>query len=164
MQGRKRKVIQAIAYEAIALAVVVPVMAWSAASDMSHSAVLGVALSVTALVWNVLFNTLFERWESRQTHPARTMSRRLLHAVGFEGGFAIITLPMIAWWLDVGLWQAILLDAGLVTFFMVYTFVFQWCFDCLFGVPAATLARQSSSCEEPDVAAKRSAVKSTADE
>lgn len=140
MQGRKRKIIQAIAYEAIALAIIVPVMAWAAQGPLMDSVALGAALSATALVWNVVFNTLFEAWESRRLHPARTIGRRVLHAIGFEGGLALITLPMIAWWLNVSLVQAFWMDLGLVTFFMLYTFAYQWCFDLLFGPPAATLA------------------------
>jgi uncharacterized membrane protein len=43
----------------------------------------------------------------------------------------------MAWWLDVSWWTALLLDLGLLLFFLVYTFVFTWAFDRLFGLPAA---------------------------
>jgi uncharacterized membrane protein len=29
------------------------------------------------------------------------------------------------------------MQAGLLVFFMVYTFVYNWCFDRLFGLPAS---------------------------
>ena len=41
--------------------------------------------SVIAVVWNLLFNTLFEAWESRQARRGRSLARRIAHAVGFEG-------------------------------------------------------------------------------
>ena len=31
------------------------------------------------------------------------------------------------------------LDAGLIVFFLVYTFVFSWVFDRVFGLPASAL-------------------------
>ena len=51
-------------------------------------------------------------------------------------------VPTIAWWLDITLWQALLMDLGLVVFFLVYTFVFNWAFDAIFGLPASAAAAQ----------------------
>ena len=51
-------------------------------------------------------------------------------------------MPTIAWWLDISLWQALLMDLGLVVFFLVYTFVFNWAFDAIFGLPASAAAAQ----------------------
>jgi len=46
-------------------------------------------------------------------------------------------VPLLAWWFGVSLWQALAMDFGLLLFFLVYTFVFTWVFDHLFGLPAA---------------------------
>ena len=46
-------------------------------------------------------------------------------------------VPVFAWWLDVSLWQALVMDLGLVVFFLIYTFVFNWAFDLVFGLPAS---------------------------
>ena len=35
------------------------------------------------------------------------------------------------------LWDALVMDLGLVVFFLVYTFVFNWAFDAIFGLPAS---------------------------
>ena len=48
--------------------------------------------------------------------------------------------PLIAWWLGIGLWQALVMDMALVVFFLVYTFVFNWVFDAVFGLPASARA------------------------
>lgn len=45
-------------------------------------------------------------------------------------------VPLIAWWLGVGLWHALVMDLGLVLFFLGYTFAFTWAFDRVFGLPA----------------------------
>jgi uncharacterized membrane protein len=41
----------------------------------------------------------------------------------------------------VSLWQALLYDAALLLFFLVYTFVFNWAFDRVFGLPASAAIR-----------------------
>lgn len=98
-----------------------------------------VVVSVIAVTWNLVWNTCFEWWEKRQSVKGRSLRRRVVHAIGFEGGLVLYTLPFLAWWLDITLWQAFLLDAGLLVFFLIYSFVFAWCFDRLFGLPASAL-------------------------
>ena len=46
-------------------------------------------------------------------------------------------VPLVAWWYSVSLWQALLMDLALLVFFLVYTFVFTWAFDRVFGLPAS---------------------------
>ena len=65
------------------------------------------------------------------------MRRRVAHALGFEGGLALMLVPLMAWWFGIGLWQALVLEAGLLLFFLAYTYVFNWSFDSVFGLPAA---------------------------
>ncbi|HEY8879084.1 MAG TPA: PACE efflux transporter [Roseateles sp.] len=110
-------------------------------AGLGHSGVLAVAASVIAVIWNLAFNSLFEMWESRQAVKGRSIGRRVAHAIGFEGGLVVILVPLVAWWLDVSLWAALLMDLGLVVFFLVYTFVFNWAFDRVFGLPASAAAK-----------------------
>jgi len=63
--------------------------------------------------------------------------RRTTHALGFEGGLVVLMLPLMAWWLDVTLWQALIYEAGLIVIFIIYTYVFTWAFDRIFGLPAS---------------------------
>lgn len=139
MQGRKRKIVQAISYELLALVFVVPAAAWVFGSGLALSTLVAVAVSLTAVLWNMVFNSLFEAWEARQRRPRRTLGRRVLHALGFEVGLLLFTVPLIAYGLAIDWWQALLADFSLMLFFLVYAFVFQWGFDLLFGPPAATL-------------------------
>jgi uncharacterized membrane protein len=68
------------------------------------------------------------------------VARRVVHAAGFELGLLLVTLvPVFAWWLNVGLWQALVMDLWLVVFFLTYTFVFNWVFDHVFGLPLSAL-------------------------
>lgn len=143
MQGKKRKVVQAISYEVVALVFITPALAWVYGGGLAASGALAVALCVTAMLWNMVFNSLFEAWEARQRRPERTVSRRVLHAILFELGLLLMTVPMLVWALEIGWWQALVTDFSLMLFFLLYAFVFQWGFDLLFGVPAATLAKEA---------------------
>ena len=41
----------------------------------------------------------------------------------------LIVVPIAAWWLKIGLLQALLVDFGLAMFFLPYTFVFNLVYD-----------------------------------
>ncbi|MFS2004419.1 PACE efflux transporter [Duganella sp. CT11-25] len=141
MQGIKRKVIYATLFELIAVALTSSLlMLLLAGHDAGHAGVAAVASSIIALLWNLVYNTLFEAWEARQPTRGRGWMRRAAHAIGFEGGLVVILVPLFAWWLDISLWQAFVLDLGLVLFFMVYTFLFSLAFDRIFGLPASAQA------------------------
>lgn len=137
MQGKTRKLVQALMYEAIALLMVVPILSWVFEQPLHSSGALAVILSSVALLWNVVFNHAFERWEIRQTARARTLNRRLLHALGFEGGLVIMLTPLIAEWLSISLWEAFLTNASLFVFFFLYSLAFQWAFDRIFDLPTS---------------------------
>ena len=135
LQGVKRRVIYVTLYELIAIAAATLGLALLTGQGAGHSSVVAVAASAIAIVWNIVFNWAFERWEARQSVKGRSVCRRIAHAIGFEGGLVFILVPLFAWWFQVTLWQALVMDLGLVVFFLCYTFVFNWVFDAVFGLP-----------------------------
>ncbi|WP_377701679.1 PACE efflux transporter [Pseudoduganella sp. UC29_71] len=140
MQGIKRKIVYVTLFEVIAVGLTSSALMLLGRHDAGHAGVAAVGSSLTAVVWNLVYNTLFEAWEARQATRGRSVARRVAHAVGFEGGLVVVLVPMFAWWLNLSLWDAFVLDLGLVMFFMVYTFAFSWLFDRTFGLPAAAHA------------------------
>src|SRR6218665_2427350 len=137
MQGIKRKLVYVSLYELIAVGMTSAGLALMGGHSLEHASVAAIASSAIALVWNLVYNQLFEAWEARQTRRGRSFARRVAHALGFERGLVLMLVPLFAWWLQVSLWQALLLDLGLILFFLVYTFVFSWVFDRVFGLPAS---------------------------
>ncbi len=135
MQGIKRRVIHTLSFEIIGLIIAVPLFAWVFGAGLEHIGIMTVVMSLIAMVWNMAFNKLFELWEARQHNHRRTAGRRVMHALGFEGGLLVATLPLIAWWMQMPLWEALLTDLGYMLFFLVYGFVFNWGFDRVFGLP-----------------------------
>ena len=137
LQGPWRRVLYVTLYELIAIAVATAGLAQLSGQGAGHSSVVAVAASAIAVLWNVVFNWAFERWESRQAVRGRSVARRVAHAIGFEGGLVFTLVPLFAWWFKVSLWEAFVMDLALIVFFLCYTFVFNWGFDRVFGLPAS---------------------------
>ncbi len=140
MAPRTRRVLQAVLYEAIAVAAIGPVLRWIFAEPVESTVALAVLMSTVALCWNYVFNGWFERWEARQADRRRTLRRRIAHGLGFEGGLVVTLVPVMAWWLDTSLLNAFLADLGILVFFFVYAVVFTWAFDRVFGLPKSASA------------------------
>ncbi len=135
MQGMKRRIFHTLSFEIIGLIIAVPLFAWIFAANFTHIGIMTAVMSLMAMVWNMIFNKLFELWEVRQISHHRTLKRRVTHALGFEGGLLLATLPLVAWWMQMNVWQALLTDLGYMLFFLIYGFFFNWGFDYLFGQP-----------------------------
>lgn len=131
----------ALCFEVIAIALCAPVLAWIMGKSLVHMGALTAAISLVAMVWNVIYNALFERVERRRGW-VRTPWVRAGHAVGFEVGLVLAVVPMAAWSLSISLWEAFLLDIGLLLFFLPYTYVYNLAYDRL---RAAWWARRQSS-------------------
>lgn len=145
LQGIRRRIVYVTIYEIIAIAVSSWGLAMISGRAMSQALVAAVAASAIAVTWNYIFNTYFERWEAKQTVKGRSLKRRIAHALGFEGGLIVFLVPLFAWQLQVSLWDAFVMDFGLMVFFLVYTFVFTWCFDRIFGLPISNTPKAADA-------------------
>lgn len=118
------RITQAVAYEAISILVCTPLFAWLFATGWAAMGGVTLANCVIALAWNVAFNAAFDR-ALAALRRTPTRASRVLHALLFEGGLVLLCVPFAAWWLAIGWWQALLLDAGMLLFFLPYTYVFH---------------------------------------
>ncbi len=124
----KRRIVHALSYEIILLVIIAIALSFIFEVPMEVTGTLGIAMAVTSVVWNMVFNHFFEKYEQRKKLQ-RTIRVRILHAIGFEGGLMLATIPMVAYAMDMTILQAILLDLGMTSCILVYTFIFQWCYD-----------------------------------
>ncbi len=143
MSPTHRRILQAVLYEAIAVAFVGPTMSLVFDRPVGSTLALAVVMSTAALAWNYAFNGIFEAWEARQSVKGRSFGRRLAHGIGFEGGLVLMLVPVMAYWLDTTLLNAFLADLGILAFFFVYAIGFTWAFDRVFGLPRSA----SGACE-----------------
>jgi len=106
--------------------------------DMKKIGVLAIAFSLIAMGWNYYYNILFDRFMLKKTGGVhKTTLVRVLHALIFELGLLTISLPIMAWWLNISLISAFALDMGIVVFYLVYAFVYNLVYDYVFPIPAA---------------------------
>lgn len=137
MSPTRRKIVYAVSFETIGT-LLASAWLWLASGSGAGTSLALAALTATiALGWSFAFNSLFEAWEARQAVRGRSLRRRTVHALLFEGGLVLICVPVLAWWLQVGWIEALAYEAGLIVLFILYTYGFTWGFDRLFGLPAS---------------------------
>ncbi|OTG78782.1 hypothetical protein B9T23_01545 [Acinetobacter terrae] len=124
----KRRIVHALSYEIILLVIIAIALSFIFDMPMEVTGILGIVMAVTSVFWNMTFNHFFEKFEAKR-HLKRTVGVRILHAIGFEGGLMLATIPMVAYAMEMSIWQAILLDFSMTMCILVYTFIFQWCYD-----------------------------------
>lgn len=134
---RLRGMIYAVSFEMGGVLLSTLLLLAMAQTSAPASLAFSVLASTVALLWNLAFNALFERWEARQPVKGRNLARRIAHALLFEAGLILALLPATAWWFAVSLATALAYEATLILAFLVYTWAFTWCFDRLFGLPAS---------------------------
>ena len=120
----------ALLFEVLAIAICAPLGAWLLGYPLAHMGLLTLMISLVAMVWNMLFNALFDQAQRRMGFE-RHFTARAVHAVLFEIGLLLAVVPLAAWWLGISLWRALVLDIGIALFFLPYTFVFNWVYDSL---------------------------------
>ena len=126
----KRRIVHALSYEIILLVIIALALSFIFEMPLEVTGVLGIFMAVTSVIWNMVFNHYFEKFEAKHQFK-RTVRVRILHAIGFEGGLMLATIPMVAYAMNMSLWQAIVLDFSLTLCILVYTFIFQWCYDLI---------------------------------
>lgn len=120
----------ALAFETIAVLICAPAMAWCMDKPLLHLGVLALMFSTVAMFWNMLFNYLFDRVQSNLGFE-RGLWARVTHALLFEVGLIVALVPLAAWWLSIGLLEALLLDIVMTLFFLPYTMAFNWIYDVM---------------------------------
>ncbi|WP_434596093.1 multidrug/biocide efflux PACE transporter [Pseudomonas sp. R4-83] len=124
------RILQAIGFELLAILICTPLLARLLQKPLLDMGAVTVLIALLALGWNVVFNRFFDRVLVR-LNVAHNAWVRVAHALLFEGGLIVMGVPLIAWWLSVSLWQALLLDIGVLLFFLPYTYVYHWGYDVL---------------------------------
>lgn len=126
-----RRITYVVIFETLAIIFATLILTALAGGEAHNSFPVAVASSTIALIWNFIYNTGFERWERRANITRRTPLLRAGHALGFEGGLVLVLVPVYMWWYQIGPIDAVIMEAALLVFFLVYTFIFTWIFDLI---------------------------------
>jgi len=131
------RVRHALLFEAVALAIFIPGSAVVFDQPVQDMGVIGIASATIATLWNFAFNVGFDRAMRRLRGSVhKTLAIRVVHTLLFEAGLVIMLIPLIAWYLDTGLWQALLMDMAIVIFYLGYGFLFNLAYDRMFPIAA----------------------------
>jgi len=141
MRNTRDRIRHSILFELIGLITVTPLGGWVFGVPISHFGVVAVVSTSLAMGWNYAYNLGFDHAMLRLTGSVKkTLRTRIIHAGLFEFGLLCLLVPFIAWYLDVPLWQAFVMDVSLAGFYLVYAFVFNWAYDIVFPVPSEEAA------------------------
>lgn len=136
MRNTADRMRHAISFELIGIALATPLAALAFHLPGGDSAVIVVAGATIAMAWNYIYNLGFDHAMVRlRGGTAKTPLIRVFHALLFELGLLLIMLPAIAWYLQISLWDALVMDIALALFYMGYAFVFNWAYDRVFPLP-----------------------------
>lgn len=132
LKPRPRKLVYAITFESIAILLSALLLAILSQSQSHDSLPVAIAVSVIALIWNYFFNSLFEFVEFKLKIQERSVLTRLIHAISFELGLFLFTIPLYMWWYHVDFIKAMGMELTILVFFFIYTYMFTLIFDKLF--------------------------------
>ena len=130
---------QAVLFELIGLLVMTPIFAWGSAEPLATSAGLMAAMAALAALWNGIYSTVFDWLEARlagRRADRRPPLLRAVHAIGFELGLMLATLPLIVVFTHLDWLAALVADLALAAAYAVYAYVFNLGYDRLFPVVA----------------------------
>ena len=117
-------------FEIFGIGISAPLFAWLTGTPLLDMGVIAIVIATMALLWNMLFNSIFDAWLKRN-HLSKNTRLRILHAFLFEIGLICGALPFIMWWLKISLWEALTLDIGMILFYLPYTYIYSLVYDKL---------------------------------
>ncbi|MEN2751791.1 PACE efflux transporter [Psychrobacter sp. FBL11] len=136
MRTHRDRIRHAVGFEIIALILSIPIMSFFFDFNIKDISVIAITGSIIATLWNYGFNIAFDKGMVRfKRSTFKTPALRMLHVLLFESGLLMLYLPMVSWYLGITLWQAFIMDASLVGFYLVYTFSYNWAYDKIFPIP-----------------------------
>lgn len=143
MRKTADRIRHATGYELTALILLTPLGALIYAKPLLDIGVVALISAGLAAIWVYLYNLFFDIAMLRMRGDVRkTVPIRVFHAILFEIGIMLLLFPFIAWYLDVSLLEALVMDLSFAVFYMVYAFIYNWVYDVVFPIPDPRSSRR----------------------
>ncbi|WP_051206424.1 PACE efflux transporter [Oceanospirillum maris] len=125
-----------LGFEIFLLLFLAPAIAFVFDKDPLDTGALTLILAAKAMVINIIYNYFYDQFDVKRgvVPTERTGRQRVGHAVGLEIVLTITSLPIVVWWLDIAIWQALVMDSAVMAFIVFYTMGFTWIYDRVFPV------------------------------
>lgn len=124
------RIFHAILFELLAILISIIAIKFTTAYPTTETTITIVLISLIAVIWNFLFNWLFDL-AFTGAREKRKLNTRIFHAISFEIGLLIFTLPLIVYILQIDYIEAFIMDIGLTLLILIYTIIFNWLYDHL---------------------------------
>jgi len=135
MRTTKDRIRHTLGFEVIGLMIFVPLASLVSGFDSQLVGSMAIVGSIIAMLWNYFYNWVFDQVLLKlRGEVDKTVLLRVLHAFMFEGGLLSLYLPMIAWYLQISLWNAFMMGVSMAAFYLVYAFFYNWIYDKVFPV------------------------------
>jgi uncharacterized membrane protein len=132
LRSTRERIVQAVIYEAVALALVTPAYSWAMGVTAGNSFATMVLVSMGVMIWSTIYNAVFDRallrWSGRAAHQ-RTRIDRAFHALLNEAMITLFAVPIIFVMSGKGWWAALVADIGFTAAYVVYTYLFHLIYD-----------------------------------
>lgn len=128
---------QVALFEIGGLLLITPPFIWLSGVPAKTSFGLMALIALIAACWNAVYNTSFDWAEGRLTGrnaDQRPHLLRIVHALGFEFGLLVITLPLIVVWTGMGWLEALIADIAVALAYVAYAFIFNLAYDRCFPI------------------------------
>lgn len=124
----RERISHALLFEFAALLISAPLFALLTGRPITDVGLMTLIIGTIAIIWNFIYNAIFDRM-TRSFIKERSLRVRIIHAVLFELGLIVMTIPLIAEILAMTWKDAFVLDIGIILFFLPYTVIFNWIYD-----------------------------------
>lgn len=136
MRSGRDRLRYTLTFEASLMLMLIPAGAAFFDKGLADIGLLGVILSLKAMLVNLVYNWVFDRFDANANRISsdRSTIGRIMHASGFEVSLLITSLPIYVWWLNITLVEALLTDLVVTSFVVFYTYLFTLGYDRRFPV------------------------------
>jgi len=124
----KERFIHSIIFELMLITIFTFVLKYITRHAIGEVFILVISLSLTAVVWNFIFNWIFDKYVTG-AREERTLKIRSIHAILFELGLLLPTIPLISYYLNISLWEAFIMDIGFIVFVLIFTIIYNYIYD-----------------------------------
>ncbi|KAB0483299.1 PACE efflux transporter [Vibrio sp. IB15] len=126
--SHKERILHMVLFEVFALIMMAGLATYITGHGAGEMAGLALAMSLIAMAWNYVYNYGYDKIFGAD-RTKRTKKTRVLHGLGFELGLMTVTLPVLIWVLKLDFLTVLIMDIGLVIFFVLYAIGFNWAYD-----------------------------------
>ncbi len=124
------RIFHSILFEVIALIIMTFLAVFITGKNPFAMVGLAITLSLIAMVWNYIYNQIFDRIYGTN-RLSRSLKLRIFHGSCFEFGMMVFSFPLLMMFLNKDLLTVFMLDIGTVVFFLIYAVIFNWIYDII---------------------------------